>query len=184
MAEVLAEFANEILGDDGIVYRAQATGAAMSDGLWEGWIEFIPMAGGTRVLRTPRETTQPNRRDAVYWATGITGIYLEGALKRASTPLIQHVSAPPEPMFDEPAPHVVRVEHAPSGNAVLDPFEVYEHGGEGMLRGKLAALESYHLVSIIAAYGLSDEPVSVIEVEAQASLIERIVAAVRASFRR
>ena len=96
MAEVLAEFANQILGDDGVVYRAQAAGAVMPDGRWEGWIEFIPIAGETHVLRTPRETTQPNRRDAVHWATGITGIYLEGALKRASNPRIEHVSAPPE----------------------------------------------------------------------------------------
>ena len=179
MAEVLAEFPNQILGDDGVVYKAQATGAVMSDGRWEGWIEFIPIAGGTHVLRTPRETTQPNRRDAVYWATGITGIYLEGALKRASNPVIQYVPEAPEPMFDEPAPHVVRVEHGSHRHAVLDPFEVYENGGEDMLRGKLAALESYHLVSIIAAHGLSDEPLSVLEEQPQASLIEIIVAAVR-----
>ena len=183
MAEVLAELPNQILGDDGIVYRAQATGAAMPDGRWEGWIEFIPIAGGAP-LRTPRETTQPNRRDAIYWATGITGIYLEGALKRASNPPIQHVSAAPEPMFDEPAPHVVQVEHASSKRAVLDPFDVYENGGEDMLRGKLAALESYHLVAIIAAHDLSDEPVSALERRSPASLIEMIVAAVRVAFRR
>jgi hypothetical protein len=184
MAEVLAEFANEIMDDDGVVYRAQATGGVMPDGRWEAWIEFVPIAGETHVLRTPRETTQPNRRDAVYWATGITGIYLEGALKRASNPRIEHVSAPPEPMFDEPAPHVVRVEHGPSRNAVLHPFEVYEQDGEDILRAKLAALESYHLVSIIAAHGLSDEPVALLEAHSQASLIEIIVAAVRVSFRR
>ena len=184
MAEVLAEFDNQILGDDGIVYRAQATGAAMPDGRWEGWIEFIPIGGGTRVLRTPRETTQPNHQDAVYWASGITGIYLEGALTRASNPPIQHVSAAPEPMFDEPAPHVVRVKRGSSKSAVLDPFEVYEHGGEDMLRAKLAALESYHLASIIAAYDLSDQRISVLEAQPQASLIEVIVAAVRVSFRR
>jgi hypothetical protein len=183
MAEVLAELPNQILDDDGIVYRAQATGAAMPDGRWEGWIEFIPIGGGTP-LRTPRETTQPNRRDAIYWATGITGIYLEGALKRASNPPIQHVSAAPEPMFDKPAPHVVHVEHGSGRSAVLDPFEVYENGGEDMLRGKLAALESYHLVGIIAAHDLSDDPVSALERQPQASLIEMIVAAVRVSFRR
>ena len=183
MAEVLAELPNQILGDDGIVYRAQATGAAMPDGRWEGWIEFIPIAGGTP-LRTPRETTQPNRRDAIYWATGITGVYLEGALKRASNPPIEHVFTAPEPMFDEPAPHAIRVDHGSSRSAILDPFEVYENGGEEMLRGKLAALESFHLVRIIAAHDLSDEPVSALERQPQASLIEMIVAAVRVSFRR
>ena len=179
MAEVLAELPNHILGDDGVVYRAQATGAMMPDGLWEGWIEFIPIAGDAHALRTPRETTQPNRHDAVYWATGITGTYLEGALKRASNPRLQHVSAPPEPMFDEPAPHVARIEHGASRTAVLDPFEVYEHNGEDMLRAKLAALESFHLVSIIAAHGLGDEPITVLERKPQSALIEIIVAAVR-----
>ena len=184
MAEVLAELPNEILGDDGIVYRAQAAGAMMPDGRWEGWIEFIPIAGGIHVLLTPRETTQPNRSDAVYWATGLTGTYLEGAWKRASSPPIQHVSAAPEPMFDEPAPHVVRVAHGPSKEAVLDPFEVYENGGEDMLRGKLAALESYHLIHIIVAHDLSDELISALETQPRASLTEMIVAAVRLSFRR
>ena len=179
MAEVLAELPNQILGDDGVVYKAQATGAVMPDGRWEGWIEFIPTAGGAHVLRTPRETTQPNRRDAIYWATGITGVYLEGALKRASNPPIHHVPEPAQPMFDEPAPRVVRVEHATNRHAVLDPYEVYENGGEEMLRAKLAALESYHLVSIIAAHELSDEPVAVLERQPPASLIEIIVAAVR-----
>lgn len=57
MAEVLTEFSEPIVDVDGIAYRAQATGAPMPDGMGEGWIEFIPIAGGTPV-RTPRETTQ------------------------------------------------------------------------------------------------------------------------------
>ena len=72
----------------------------------------------------------------------------------------------------------------PSRNAVLHPFEIYEHDGEDILRAKLAALESYHLVSIIAAHGLSDEPVAVLEGQQKSALIEIIVAAVRVSFRR
>lgn len=34
------------------------------------------------MLRTARETTQPNRDAIAYWAAGIEPIYLEGALKR------------------------------------------------------------------------------------------------------
>ncbi len=59
MAEVLAQFADPVADDDGHRYRAQACGAPMPDGLWEGWIEFVPLNGGTPV-RSPRETTQPN----------------------------------------------------------------------------------------------------------------------------
>jgi hypothetical protein len=179
MAEVLEEFSEPISGGNGIVYRAQVTGAEMADGLWEGWIEFIPVAGGTP-LRTPRETTQPNRRNAVYWATGLTPVYLEGALERALKPLVQHVVPPPEPIFDGPAPTILReVEvRGPVTDAILDPFEVYENG-EVMLRRKLSALEAWHLVNIIVAYNLSDEPVSTLQELSASALIELIVIAVR-----
>jgi hypothetical protein len=178
MAEVLAEFSEPVLGDDGVVYRAQVAGAPMTDSLWEGWIEFIPVAGGTP-LRTRRETTQPNRRDAVYWATGLTGVYLEGALDRALNPPVQHEPASPsEPVFDEPAPSLVRAVDVPVTGTVLDPFAVYENGEE-MLRRKLGALDTWHLVNIIVAYTLSDEPVSNLEELSAASLIEIIVGEVR-----
>ena len=34
-------------------------------------------------VQSPRETTQPNLTDLNYWATGLTPVYLEGALARA-----------------------------------------------------------------------------------------------------
>jgi hypothetical protein len=177
VSDVLAEFADPVVADDGVVYRAQAVGAARSDGLWEGWIEFAPIANGAPV-RTPRETTQPNRRDAVYWATGLTAVYLAGALDRALKPLVRQVAAPAKPFFDEPAPTRVSEAEVPVTNATLDPFEVYENG-EVMLRRKLAALEAWHLVNIIIAYSLSDEPRSTLEELSASSLIELIVGAVR-----
>ena len=82
MAEVLVEFATLITGDDGRTYRARAWGDEMHDGLWQGWVEFLPEDAGEPV-RSPRETTQPNREDAIYWATGLRPVYLEGSLRRA-----------------------------------------------------------------------------------------------------
>ena len=82
MAEVLTQFAEPVLSKEQKFYRAQACGALTSDGLREGWIEFIPLDGGTPV-RSPRETTQPNRVGTAYWASGLSTIYLEGALERA-----------------------------------------------------------------------------------------------------
>ena len=83
MAEVLLEFDASVNGRDGNNYGARACGRVMDDGhRWEGWIEFVPTHGGT-VLRTPRETVQPNRQDTIYWATGLSEAYLEGALERA-----------------------------------------------------------------------------------------------------
>jgi len=81
MREILAEYDARITNGNR-TYLAQACGAQMSDGLWEGWIEFLPN-DGSAVLRTDRETTQPNRQDTEYWATGVTAVYLEGALQRA-----------------------------------------------------------------------------------------------------
>jgi hypothetical protein len=183
MPEVLAKFAEPLLADDGVMYRAQAAGAAMPDGLWGGWIEFIPLDGGTP-LRTPRETTQPNRGDTVYWATGLTAVYLEGALDRALKPVVRHRTSPSAPMFDEPAPAIVPTVEAPGAvdvpitDAILNPFAVFENG-EAMLRRRLAALAAWHLVNIIVAYGLSDEPGSTLERLSAASLIELIVGGVR-----
>jgi hypothetical protein len=54
----------------------------MDHGLWQAWVEFIP-ADRVGIRRSPRETTQPNRMDTLYWATGIGRVYLEGALERA-----------------------------------------------------------------------------------------------------
>ena len=104
MSEVLMEFAEPVLSKDRTPYRAQACGARMSDVLWEGWIEFIPLADGTPV-RSPRETTQPNRVDTLYWATGLSPTYLEGALDRALRgPIVKPIVPAAHPVFEAPAP--------------------------------------------------------------------------------
>jgi hypothetical protein len=50
-----------------------------------------------------------------------------------------------------------------------------------MLRKRLAALESWHLVNIVLAYKLSDIPESTLDTLSASALIELIVDAVRAS---
>lgn len=82
MAEVLLDYEKPVIGDDGRRYAARACGREGDGGLWEGWIEFLP-EDGSPVLRSERETTQPNRIDTEYWATGLRPVYLEGALHRA-----------------------------------------------------------------------------------------------------
>ena len=106
MAEVLVEFERPVLAPDGAAYRAQACGAEATDGTshWEGWIEFLPMDGG-RPLRSRRETTQPNRTDTHYWATGLSPVYLEGSLKRTLDPAKPPPAREPRaPEFETPAP--------------------------------------------------------------------------------
>jgi hypothetical protein len=89
MAETLLQFQTLVVGRDGVVYRARACGRPTTEGTWHGWIEFDPFdqPPGSSTIRTSRETTQPNRTDTEYWATGLTPVYLEGALRRALDPL-------------------------------------------------------------------------------------------------
>ena len=68
----------------GVVYTPQVWGERRDDETWEGWIEFHPSGGSGRVLRTDRETTQPDRDALAYWASGLEPLYFEGALGRAT----------------------------------------------------------------------------------------------------
>lgn len=82
MAEVLVQFTTPVKSDDGELYVAKACGGIADDGLWNGWIEFTSERTG-QAVRSARETTQPNRSDLLYWAEGLTEVFLEGALERA-----------------------------------------------------------------------------------------------------
>lgn len=179
MAELLLEYQNIFADADGTTYRARACGRQTRGGLWEGWIEFVPTDGG-KTLRSRRETTQPNRVDAVYWATGISNIYLQGAFDRAQHPLVVAVPPPPQPpAYDGPAGvREIEVEVMANHDAVLDPFSVYDKG-ETLLRQELAALSPWHLANIVEAFELSDEDRDVLERLSRATLVELIVAAVR-----
>jgi len=179
MAEVLFEYQPLFTGPEGRVYRARACGGEMNGGLWEGWIEFVPVAGGT-ALRSRRETTQPNRTDALYWATGLSGVYLEGAFNRALNPLVVVApSAPEPPAYEEPArPYEIEIPVRIKGQAILDPFSVFDKG-ENLLRRELGALSPWHLVNIVEAYELSDEDPAVLGRLARPTLVELIVSAVR-----
>jgi hypothetical protein len=176
MAEVLLDYEKPLTGDDGRRYAARACGREGDRGLWEGWIEFLP-EDGSPVLRSERETTQPNRADTEYWATGITPIYLEGALRRTLEPREPVFEAPPgQPAYHGPAPHPegARVAHAV---AVLDPFSVRTKSGEEVLRRELGALRAWHLRNIVRAHGLADEHRVDLEALGEPDLVDLIVLA-------
>jgi hypothetical protein len=180
MAEVLVTFPEGIVGSDGRTYLARACGSVMDDSRWQGWIEFEPIDGGPP-LRSGRETTQPNRADTAYWGTGLTPVYLEGALERTLKPgpVPGPKSAPVSPAFDGPAPsHADGV--PPINESVLNPFSVYRKG-EALLRRQLSALAGWHLVNIIRAYELSTETPDQLNTRTPDELIEIIVAAVKTS---
>jgi hypothetical protein len=179
MAETILQFHSPVSGPDGTFYRARACGSEMDDGRWQGWIEFTPVHSGAP-MRSGRETTQPNRADLVYWATGLSAVYLEGALARAvEGPIVVPTELVEPPAFDGPEPPVVEQPIGETPHAVLDPFSVFAKG-EALLRRQLHALSSWHLVNIIVEYELSSEPAAALSVLPQSVLIDVIVAAVRA----
>ena len=134
MAEVLAEYPDVVIARTGRRYTARACGARWRPGNGTaGWSSSTPRRG--TALRSPRETTQPNRVDTVYWATGLTAVYLEGALERALHPLTRprRVAPPHRPStarrrISSPEPPVV--------DSILNPFSVYRKG-EALLRRQL-----------------------------------------------
>jgi hypothetical protein len=179
MAEVFVMFSEAISGPDGRTYSARACGGEMADGRWQGWLEF-DAADGSGTHRSPRETTQPNRTDLAYWATGLTPVYLEGALVRTLRPGPVRAAAPPpvKPTFDGPLPRGESPDSPSRTDAVLNPFSVYRKG-EAVLRAQLEALAAWHLVNIVEASELSTEPSGSLNAMTADELIELIVAAVR-----
>ena len=175
MAEVIHDY-GLVRTVAGVVYHVRACGSEMDASRWQGWLEFEPVNGGL-TLRSARETTQPNRVDLAYWASGLTAVYIEGSLERVLNPLVRQVApSVPPPAYQGPAPSAIQ--GPPAANGVLNPFSVYRKG-ETLLRDQLHALSSWHLVNIILAYELSEIPVDELNLMSAPQLIELIVASVR-----
>jgi len=152
MAEVLTSYAEPVADESGR-YHARAIGRLADDNMWEGWLEFEPLDGGPVVVG-PVESRQPEAHDLAYWATGLTPVFLEGALKRARHPLTVRLRIPEVPASSEPAPRVHTRPAAPRPEAVLDPFDIGSRNLD-MLRQHLRALNRPRLENIIAAYELN-----------------------------
>jgi hypothetical protein len=182
MPEVFTEFETTVYDESGREYIARACGRECDDGHWEGWLEFVPLDGGV-VVRSGRETTQPNRVDTEYWATGLTPIYLEGALRRALNPveIVERV-LDARPAYEGPARDRPIVSVSGSrvfrSHPVLNPFEVYEQG-ESILRGQLNALDAPRLRDIIRGYSLTADDTATLLRVSPAELTDMIIAAAR-----
>ncbi len=167
MAEVLVKFTEPVRGDDGRRFEAQVCGGVADDGLWEGWIEFTP-EGDAALIRTGRETEQPNLTDLNYWAQGLGMVYLEGALSRAlGQPIADNAAASP-PQFELRAGAGTRVVGA---RPALNPFLVYAEGEE-FLRSQLLGLSREELATIVTWYKL---PVSIdLQTAAPSAIVDDI----------
>jgi hypothetical protein len=131
-------------------YQPQAVGRLADDGMWEGWLEFFPTDGSGEVIVSSVESRQPEREHLVYWSTGLSPVYLEGALARARRAVTVHVRTVDAPYSSAPTPRPVTVARSARSvpEPVLDPFEI---GGR--------SLDLPRLLNIIAAFDLnpSDE---------------------------
>jgi hypothetical protein len=157
MAEVLVDYTELVARPDGTRYAARACGAETENGTWHGWLEFVDPAGG-ETIRSGRETTQPNRTDTLYWATGLSAVYLEGALERALHPLARPATRTAGGPFEPPMDPTPRPpdQHSAAPESILNPFSVYRKG-ETLLRRQLGALSAWHLVNIARAHELAPE---------------------------
>lgn len=84
MALRIHTFTNTVTDSRGTRYRVHVEGVHAPDGTWQGWLVFEPETGDGESIRTDRETTQPEREDLEYWASGLEAVYLDGALTRAT----------------------------------------------------------------------------------------------------
>jgi hypothetical protein len=92
----------------GLLYRPKAYGDPQPDGTWDGWLVFFPVRGGTAIAPPGRETTQSTLAALARWATGLSPVYLDGALARArsfaqQTPVIARLTDAESEALDDAA---------------------------------------------------------------------------------
>ncbi len=84
MPQLILSYSLPVEGAEGRSFQARAYGSLASDGTWHGFLAFVPAEGHGGASRlTRRETTQPNLEGLNYWASGLTPVYLDGALARS-----------------------------------------------------------------------------------------------------
>lgn len=179
MSQELIRFEGPVSSAEGRVYHALACGRPRENGSWEGWIEFEPLDGGPRI-RTERETTQPDYENLLYWATGLTATYLDGALLRATRvpPLVEPQRPAATPGGRRwPRRTAAGASRRRPPRAVIDPFAVFAEGDE-LLRDQLGALGPAQLRNIVRAYALSSMPEERLQATSAAELRGLILAAV------
>lgn len=180
MSEVLRSFTEPIRDDSG-EYHARVVGRPATDGMWEGWFEFVPLGGQrSETLISSVESRQPKREHLMYWATGLSPVYAEGALRRARQPVTVRARAIEVPASEEPAPRIVTLPPRVVGpEPVLDPFDVGSKSLDTLAR-ELGALGRARLLNIIAAYDLNTRGED-LQAMSDAQLITFIVVSVEAA---
>ena len=164
MAEVLRSFDESIAHASG-TYRPRVVGRYAADGMWEGWLEFVPEDGG-EVVVSAVESRQPERNHLEYWAQGLTPVYAEGSLSRALHPITVRTRVVETPASEAPARRVITVPYS-GPRPILDPYEVGERSLD-VLAQELGALGRARLLHIVAAYHMASPAVDTTAMSDQA----------------
>ena len=148
----------------------------MPGGLWQGWIEFVPVGGGDPLARLARPRSPTARTPSIGQRASHRCIWKARCSERFARRDERRRDHGSAAFFDGPA----ALDDLPraGGASVLNPFSLYRKG-ESLLRRQLGALSSWHLVNIIDTHGLSEENLRVLNALPPASLIEVIVDGVR-----
>ncbi len=84
MPEIIADLETTVVSPQTGEYYLQVVAEQLPSGLWEGWLEFVPLADDQDVLLTDTETTQSSREDVERWSATLTPVYVQGAFARAA----------------------------------------------------------------------------------------------------
>ena len=176
MSAVLRSF-DEPIRDESGAYHARVVGRHAEDGMWEGWMEFVPLEGQGETFISPVESRQPEQEHLRYWASGLSLVYAEGSLKRARRPVVVRTRVIEMPASDAPKPRMVTTAPRVVGpEPVLDPFEIGSRSLD-VLRQELYAIGRPRLLNIIAAYDLNPRGED-LQAFTDAQLVAFIVAAI------
>jgi hypothetical protein len=96
MDTLFQQFERPMTDGSGNTYLVFVQGRSRPHDTWEGWLVFERQRDARR-FSTPVETTQPDAQAVLYWVSGLSDTYLEGALERALS-----VSIAPRSMAEAP----------------------------------------------------------------------------------
>ena len=99
MDQLLQQFEKPVLDKNGVGYSVFLYGRSRPGDTWQGWLVFERSNDGKR-FATDVETTQPNADAVLYWASGLSHAYFDGALERAlrSRQADRHAVSAPAPL--------------------------------------------------------------------------------------
>ena len=107
MERLLQSFDAPLHARTGDIYDVQVFGRSRPGDTWQAWLVFRRRRD-LETFTTGSETTQPSEAAVLYWATGLSATYLEGALARAQRQLSQPAMSVSHTQLDQ----LTGLEHA------------------------------------------------------------------------